>query len=205
MLTDARSLVRGQQKDSPIQGKQKNCNTWGEYEPAGTSPTAKLCNGGSFEGEFFEPCPAREECRSRTRQRAASQDRVEVRTSQERPFGSSLLYPGDQPLTRREEPYRWSPDRVPTSAPTRPIPAVQPISLQPTAVIPPDTNPVAMQTPYASPMAANPAGNVSPTFLPVADENVWSRLGRNITQGWLNSTGWHAFDFTRNVDLFRRR
>ena len=82
--------------------------------------------------------------------------------------------------------------------------AQQGYAYAPQPVVPPETYPRVMQTPYTVPMPVQPVGSVSPTFLPRSDESVWSRLGKNVAQGWLNSTGWHVFDYTRNVDLFGR-
>ena len=72
-------------------------------------------------------------------------------------------------------------------------------------VMPPQGYPPAMQTPYVSPTPVYNMGGVSPTFLPENGENVWHRLGKNMLQGAFNSFGWHAFDYSRSVDMFRPR
>ena len=70
-------------------------------------------------------------------------------------------------------------------------------------IMPPKDFPEQMQTPYLAPRPV-PSMGVTPTFLPGEDESVWSRLGKNVTQGAIGSTGWHLFDFARSVDFFGR-
>jgi hypothetical protein len=74
-----------------------------------------------------------------------------------------------------------------TSDGTRPVPA--------------GTLPVALQTPYAAPMAHG-YGMVTPTFLPVRQEDVFPRLFSNIAQGMVGATGHHLLDYARVVDMF---
>ena len=74
----------------------------------------------------------------------------------------------------------------------------------PTPVQPPQQFPQSMQTPFAAPIPFHAVG-VSPTFLPDEDEGIFSRLGKNIGQGMIPSTGWHIYDFARTVDMFGRR
>jgi hypothetical protein len=64
--------------------------------------------------------------------------------------------------------------------------------------------PMAMQTPYAAPMFLH-NGGISPTFLPSEEESVFCRLFKNLAQGWIASTGWHIWDYSRTVDLFGRK
>lgn len=61
--------------------------------------------------------------------------------------------------------------------------------------------PVALQTPYAAPMAHG-YGMVTPTFLPVRQEDVFPRLFSNIAQGMVGATGHHLLDYARVVDMF---
>jgi len=49
-------------------GHLKNCNLWGEYEQAGTSAEANLCNGGRFGNEVWARCPSVMDCRKATYQ-----------------------------------------------------------------------------------------------------------------------------------------
>lgn len=55
----------GPQEDSPIPGRMKNCQTWAAYE-TGNGGTAAMCNGGYYEGDYYEPCPVRFQCKSDT-------------------------------------------------------------------------------------------------------------------------------------------
>jgi hypothetical protein len=93
-------------------------------------------------------------------------------------------------------PWRTS---IPTLRPktaTEPDEAAVPV---PGVVIPPKEYPETMRTPFAEPTGI---GGVTPTFLPMKKEQIFARLGKNIVQGMVGSTGWHVFDFARNVDFF---
>lgn len=205
MTTSFGTIPMGAQKEGPS-GRMKNCDTWAEYEDVGTSETARLCSGGIFQGERFTECPSRTDCLAATRRLAAAQEerRGGVYTAQGKPFGSTVLASS---MVRRDgprnggQPYSWEP--LPTSIPTNRV-QQQATVTGPIAATPPTTNPVSMQTPYVVPATVQPGGSVSPTFLPVGNENAWGRLCKNVAQGWMNSTGWHIFDLSRSIDFFRK-
>ena len=67
---------------------------------------------------------------------------------------------------------------------------------------PPEDAPEAMRTKYVAPSTNR---HVSPTFIPEEGEGVFSRLGRNIVQGAVNSLGWHVFDYSLHVDMFKKK
>lgn len=208
----------GPQQPSPIPGKKKNCNEWAVFEAAGSSPTAALCNGGWYDGSFYHECPVRAECVVATRQKAGK-THLPV-THQARPLiGAPRSFTvastpnlGAQPPVQKSwaDQFRARPP-VPTTVPQVPMrapeglptPATVPAPL-PYPVAPPKEWPAAMTTPYAGPVAP-PSVGITPTFLPGEEEDVFSRLLKNIAQGAVGSTGWHIFDYARTVDLFGRR
>lgn len=195
------------QTDGPIPGKKKNCTSWAEYEAPGTSSTAAMCHGGRYNGSFYQPCPSRHECRTvtidQTRRgpslpilnptgagmglRSIASQRPIESTTHFRPmnFGQSTLPAATGPQQRQPQ----QPQRYYESQFSHPV-------------MPPDDYPAAMRTPYASATTLH-GGGVSPTFLPREGENLFERLGKNILQGALSACGWHIFDYTRAVDIFR--
>ncbi len=55
----------GPRQESPVDGKEQNCDAFGEYEDerdAKSNTTAVLCHGGWFGIDWYEPCPVRAEC-----------------------------------------------------------------------------------------------------------------------------------------------
>lgn len=209
-------------------GKQKNCRSWAEFEePRKSVPnvpnTANLCNGGWFKGDYYEECAAKFECAQETRAKAEGRRYLPLhqpQTHQERPFGSQLLAttPNLSDMLKQD---RWQPS-LPASMPKsyvqqtqngqqqRANPGQVPTPFQvphplPYPVQPPSDWPKAMQTPYAGPVPVMGGGGITPTFLPVQDEDPFARLIRNVANGLVGSTGWHIFDFSRSVDLFGRR
>lgn len=60
--------------------------------------------------------------------------------------------------------------------------------------------PPALQTPYAAPMPHH--GMMTPTFLPVRQEDVFPRLFSNVAQGMVGAVGHHLLDYARVVDMF---
>ena len=196
-----------------VPGKKKNCNSWAEFEPVGSSPTAKLCHGGAHDGEWFQPCPVRLECQGATLARAESRRSLPVMNNRSpfneaKPFGNR---PGSEVIARtvnlRDHIPGWG--SMPTSLPQQKTgrgltePSQVPFPL-PYPVQPPGEYPEAMRTPFVGPTQAV-AGGITPTFLPQSGEGLASRLVKNIAQGAIGSTGWHIFDFARSVDFFGRK
>jgi hypothetical protein len=207
----------GRVSKSPT-GTWKNCNSWAEYETPGSSETAKMCNGGWFQGDNYDPCESINTCRSATIAKQNSERRhlpVYQSTNPERPFfGSRTIaatpnlsdglqgWPrfGQLPTTMPKASVQTSMGR-----PTVPMPSPMQVGVQlPYPVKPPAEWPSAMHTAYAGPVPVQ-HGGVTPTFLPQEGEGVFERLGKNVAQGLVGSTGWHIFDFARTVDLFRRK
>ena len=201
----------------------KNCGTFAEYG-GGNSGEAAMCNGGIYDGDTYDPCPSRGPCQQATLQlrpkQAAAPDRnygTQIvgrtpgatpapengwrdasRNAQESWWRASTTLPAARPAAGQAPPRNNQP--APTGAnlayPSVPYPAYVPTPIQP-----PQQFPQAMQTPFAAPIPFH-AGGVSPTFLPDEDEGIFSRLGKNIGQGMIASTGWHVYDFARTVDMF---
>lgn len=211
-------------------GRMKNCGTFAEYE-GGNSGEAAMCNGGIYDGDTYDPCPSRDGCRQATAQ-TGRQDLVPIRNApSDRNWGtqivgrtpsatpengwraasaaaaqswwaSSTTLPAARPAAGAQQPQSARPGQPASpslSYPSTPYPVYVPTPIQP-----PQQFPQAMQTQFASPIPFH-AGGVSPTFLPDNDESILSRLGKNIGQGMIASTGWHIFDFARTVDMFGRR
>jgi hypothetical protein len=193
-------------------GKMKNCPTgvWADYEE-GQRNGAALCNGGIYSGKTYDPCPSRTECRAAT-ERAAAEEEQRVRLPQyQQPQGTRFL--AGTPAARQNipaaQPLRNGYGQSTTLTSARPqttqyhqqyVPP-RPDVLQPPVQLP-EHYPTALRTPFAAPAPVG-MGGVSPTFLPNdEDERLFVRLFKNITQGAISSTGWHVFDFSRNVDLF---
>lgn len=161
-------------------GKRKNCETWAEYEPSGKSEFANLCNGGWFDGDYWEPCSSRLDCR-----KATYLGRSRSRTESD---------------SRRHLPVRQSSNRVSfeprTSHPRRPkIDQVK-------VYVPEDEQPY-LDTPRIEHQGMG--GQMSPTFLPGEDEGLLVRLAKNMGQGAINAVFWHGYDLSRTVDFFPRR
>jgi hypothetical protein len=220
----------GPQEESPIPGRMKNCSSWAKYE-SGFTGAAAMCNGGHFDGDYYETCPVRFQCKTDT----DSKKHLPVMNPSQ-PFGGTRMIAstpntGGTPSGFGADPHRWRreqearlagfptsmpsgrPAQVGGAQPARPAypqaqqvggyPSVPYPVYYPQPVAPPPQFPAAMQTQYASPIPFH-AGGVTPTFLPHDGENIWSRLGKNVAQGMIGSTGWHIFDFARNVDFFGR-
>jgi hypothetical protein len=209
-------------------GKMKNCGVWAAYEE-GFSGSAAMCNGGLYDGDSYEACPSRNDCFRATKEKEDS-GRRHLPVNMGRPLGATQIIgqtpaarpsqPGTRPRAAWEDAYeRWR-GTPPTSLPARtsgmapaqpaggggslnypssPYPAYVPTPIQPPQQFPPS-----MQTPFAAPVPFH-AGGITPTFLPVGDESIWTRLGKNIGQGMVGSFGWQIFDFARTVDMFGRK
>lgn len=222
-------LQTAPQEDSPIRGKKKNCGTWAKWTNGQTGDAA-MCNGGHYEGDYYEVCPARRECRNMTEM---DDGRTHLPImNPDRPFGGTRILAsspaanqqgqqqgqqqqGQRPFMEGYE--KWLSGLSTTQRATigqqqqqgamsrqaQPVQNQQPnFHHFPHPIMPPENFPQAMQTPYAAPIPHH-AGGITPTFLPEEDGNIWMRLGKNVAQGMIGSTGWHVFDFARNVDLFR--
>lgn len=175
-----------------------NCNEWASYEPEGASPTASLCHGGWFEGNHYDSCPKKLACKVAT-------ERLTMTTARRLPVLNPATGPRPLQPTRIEVPsLRPTQDlsRVPTALQQRASQYGQRADTgYPQPIIPPEEYPKAMRTPYAS-ITPVYQGGVSPTFLPRDNEEVFGRLGKNMLQGVLASSGWHIYDYSRSVDLF---
>ncbi len=188
-------------------GKMKNCMEWALYEPPKSSPEAGLCNGGWVDGDWYDECPAKYDCRRATKEAAEKKRSLPV-MNPSKPFGrqSGTKVIGS---TSHFEPYQMTP--WPTSLPTKqakdsdeqlPPGWMQPAHpMFPSPIVPPAAYPQAMQTPFVAPTPFH-AGGITPTFLPRGKHDILPRLGKNIMQGWIGSAGWHVFDFARSVDMF---
>lgn len=65
--------------ESPITGRNMNCNSFATYEPIGSDkPYATLCHGGVYEGETYRECPVKDECRSATHRKRMEAGEREV-------------------------------------------------------------------------------------------------------------------------------
>ncbi len=177
-------------------GKMKNCNKFGRYEEPNTSATAALCNGGVLEGELYYQCPSMVECVNRTHQRQMAKNTTHLPVMRQT-LGSNVLASTlrTPPRTTEYVPYVWRPNgEAPAPRIAQPQPMQRQVQQQP--------GPVARtHAPYSNNVGVG-GPNVSPTFMPRPDESIWSRLGKNVMQGWINSTGWHVFDYSRSIDLF---
>ena len=127
-------LQTGPQEDSPIPGRMKNCSFWAAYE-AGNVGTAAMCNGGHYEGDYYEPCPVRYQCKSDT-----DNKRHLPVMNPTQPFGGTRILAStpniqqdrqQQGEWRRDQPFFADPGRwrreheqrmanLPTSVPRRP-------------------------------------------------------------------------------------
>jgi len=209
-------------------GRMKNCGTFAEYE-GGNSGEAAMCNGGIYDGDTYDACPSKEPCRQ-----ATVQLRPKYASAPERNYGTQIVgrtptaapdngwraassaatqswWNGSTTMPAARPPVGGTPQGRPAGQqPTQPntanlsYPSVPYPMYVPTPVQPPQQFPQSMQTPFAAPIPFH-AGGVSPTFLPDEDEGILSRLGKNIGQGMIASTGWHIYDFARTVDMFGRR
>lgn len=188
-------------------GNKKNCNEWAVWEPPGSSYTALLCNGGGkYKGDWYEKCPSSEDCKIATIRKTGKHMLPVLNDA--KPFGApgSQLVASSPNLTERLgrpfEPWRTP---LPTTIPQRTDGKLAPQQMAshlPFPVTPPADWPASMRTPYVAPTRIV---GITPTFLPADDENIVSRLLKNILQGWVGATGWHIFDFTQAVDLFGNR
>lgn len=162
-------------------GKRKNCETWADYEPSGKSEFANLCNGGWCEGDFWEPCSSRLDCRKATylgRSHRTSDNSV-----------------------RRHLPVQYSGNRVTmeprSTQPTRP-------RLDQVKVYSPEEEYPYLNTARIEHQSGG-GGQMSPTFLPAEEEGLLERLAKNVGQGMINAAFWHGYDMSRTVDFFPRR
>lgn len=181
-------------------GKKKNCNSWAEYEEKGSSPTAKLCHGGMFQGHWENPCPSRYDCAKATREavirkrrrlpvmnpsyrtKPRPQPRVVMSSEVELPNSISRL-----PTYKRYEAGRKRPESY--------------IDGGPIPVVPPDEYPEVMKTPFA--VSDHPASPpLTPVFLPDTRQEVLPRLLLNMVQGALGAGAQHVMEYTRYVDIF---
>lgn len=186
-------------------GKKKNCETWAAWEPNGSSPTAALCHGGTYDRDVFEPCPSRSACYQATAALTEPDDgKRHLPVQQTRPSmngyqASPQFPPRAVPANAQYRPPYTQPTTMPTQV-ARPQYEAQ----YPQPVMPPPEFPAAMRTPYAA-GAPVYSGGISPTFLPGDNDSNLERLVMNAAQGAISAVGWHIFDFSRAVDLFGRR
>lgn len=193
----------GAQQRSPIPGKMQNCTEFGEYEPPSSPlPGKALCQGGFFEGEWYNPCPVREECRANViAKKQATINEMQQKTNERKlvnPFTiPSLRGPGlptQHPQARTAEQVKAGLNAA-VDAAQRTVDAHTPRVVQPAKDAPPG-----MRTPFAA--VAQTFGEVSPTFLPQEGESIWDRLWKNIVQGLISTIGWHIYNMARVIDFF---
>jgi hypothetical protein len=197
-----------------IPGKSQNCNAFGEYELPGNSPEAAMCNGGAYKGDWYNECPVKFECKTRTLRKHS----LPI-LNEPKPFGARSQIVAQTPNVNDMLRPVWeglpASLTMPTNIPTKtaspsggtvrgpvephqiPYPHAYPVK-------PPETYPVAMQTAYAGPQPVM-TGGVTPTFLPANNEGIFGRLAKNVAQGMVGSTGWHIFDYARTIDMFGRK
>src|SRR4051812_40011477 len=85
----------GPQKTSPILGKKQNCAAFGSYEPPySAKKERRMCHGGIFDGDPYQPCPVRSECKAavdaKARKLNGHYNNVETITRGERSYGYSI-------------------------------------------------------------------------------------------------------------------
>jgi hypothetical protein len=206
---------------------------WGKWEEKGASPSAAICHGGTFNGQLYAMCPSRWDCRIETKrleaiEKAASQQKLEDRRHHLPVVqgGGGIQVIGSTPAAQRApvpptNPFQsWSQPAAPTSLrPTGTVagapaaafapPAITPRGFSPPGhapvpIMPPEMYPTHMRTPYAHGPHHYPMGGVTPTFLPAEDESILARLGKNVVQGAIGSTGWHTFALAQSIDFFRK-
>lgn len=187
---------------------QANCDSWAEYETRGSSPSSNLCHGGYYDGDYFEACPARSECKQATKQRAATSGRKRTMPvlNAAKPVGSPRSgireLATTSNLEKMETHFGKTPEwKTRTSLPGKKTTTTAHTPAQ-VPVIPPKEYPVALRTPHMSPHPMAPTGGVTPTFLPDDKPDRFSRLGKNIAQGMIGVTGWHVHEYLRHVDMF---
>lgn len=175
------------QKKGPT-GRLKNCNEWAQFEPKGSSRTAALCHGGVFEDDRYPMCPSIWDCKEAT---GRVERLTQIRNKDEgRPLvGSQLVGATMNTLVNRFEPFRSTlPSKKKEDAVVGSV------------VIPSEDLPEVMRTPH---VAMSEMGGITPTFLPEKKEAIFSRLGKNIAQGMVGSTGWQVWAYARHVDMFK--
>ncbi len=181
-------------------GKLKNCDTWAQYEPPTAATTTKaLCNGGNYQGEHQAPCPSRYDCVAVT----PNFDDGRIRPP---------LFNPTSVQTLATTPTSFGGPRVPVSMPQnsrygqQPVPQVQqPLfhpGYGPVPVQPPEHYPARMQSPYVQSPTA-PMG-ITPTFLPMDNEHIATRIAKNAFQGSIGAIGWHIFSMAQSLDFWRR-
>lgn len=61
------TMPTGPQGESPIEGKLQNCATFGTFVPeTDRDPSKAMCHGGVYEGDFYQACPVKVECKTHT-------------------------------------------------------------------------------------------------------------------------------------------
>jgi hypothetical protein len=194
-----------QYRSVEVPGKLQNCGEFGTYEPAmSTKAYQVLCHGGHYQGEYYLPCPVRDQCR--------------IATLRKKDQPSPAAQPAQQ---QTQQPWRGPgfkiPDlgRLPTQMPPNAAQAAAQAKARvgaavdaaaaaagpqwPGTVIPPKDAPPGMRTPH---IGTSFTGDVSPTFLPEEGQSTFERLLLNILQGLIAAIGWHIWNFCRSVDLF---
>lgn len=170
---------------SEVTGKPMNCQQWGTYEPPGTSPTAGYCNGGTVDGELWQQCPSKDECRNERNRRMMAPGLSQLR----HPQSVVRVVGGQGTMPTRFGP----PTNIPQGNGIRPPQVAQ-------IVTPTDTSNPYLGTPKV--LNSGRAGMHSPTFLPRPGEHWLMRFFKNAIQGAANAFGHHIAEFTQSVDLF---
>lgn len=185
-------------------GQPKNCRSWAEWEPPGSSPTATLCHGrGRHEGHWYDPCPSRFSCKVATEKKQQEEREERARTR------LTVLNPAKpynaQPVVSTPN-FRSNATPTVATLPQKreyPYHAAAVGHHTPIPVVPPQEFPVAMQVPYVhNPVVQGLA--MSPTFLPTEGEGHIARIMKNAAQGALSGMAWHVFNYSFSVDLFQK-
>lgn len=177
-------------------GHVKNCNAWAAYEEKDSPDSTKtLCHGGRYNGDWWQPCPSKADCKAAT-EAARMVDAG-------RPVTHLPVVQGQSPFARSVTP--MSTTRIPTAMssfrPTVASAVPQPQYAHPgmpVPVQPPETYPASMRSTYAAGGMHGP----SPVFIPRAGEGVMARLGKNMVQGAFGALGFHIMGMAQSVDFF---
>jgi hypothetical protein len=203
----------GDQEPSPIPGKMMNCGDFGTFEPStSTSISKALCHGGRYFGDVYLPCPVRAECRNaaieQKNKRLPVVNSAPAAPEPERrftnPFAGQMLRMPDYRTQPTQLPQARAVDQAKAAATAAVDAAAAAVAAQaPQVVVPPVDNPPGMRTPFAA--AMNFIGEMSPTFLPQENEDIFERLFKNIVQGMISAIGWQLYNLARVADLFGSR
>lgn len=173
-----------------------NYGSWaGGENQAGEHQHVK-CNGGVFRTEedqlFYRKCGVSAECREYTENHRPYYDRRHLPVLSEERRARVIATTQNSPynITGRQ----MTPDDLPTSL--RQLTEATAVAAATGGT---QGTRAAIYNAGGAPMG------VSPTFLPGAGQNVFTRLFHNVLNGVVGSLGWHLFSYAQAVDIFGRR